>query len=168
LLDVSLVHPTWEREVGHLASFNVCGARQWVYRRLRNFPGILAIGSFEACVNTELDGSQHWAVGFHLITAGPMKMALTDALDVPSGKAGARTLVINEVANLGRQLGYALKHFVEERRAYLNARNGRVQRRHIPPSAQLWTEHDAWLAQLPSGGRTISISCQRRGGRFTR
>lgn len=168
-VDISFLHPSWQREIGDLHSFNIAAARQQLYRRVNRLPGLIAIGSFEACLNTELDGSQHWALGVHAIAANVTKAELKTALN-PSGTStlpkGARPLVLNDVDNLGRQLAYALKNFVEERRAYVNPRNGRVQRRHIPPPSGLWAEHDAWLASLPSGARTIALGCQRRGGKF--
>jgi hypothetical protein len=168
LVDISIVHPTWELAIGDLDSFNIPAARQWLYRSLKELPGLVAVGSFEASVNTELNGKQHWAIGCHAISAGASKPELRMALTLPAGlhRPNARPLVLSDVDNLGRQLGYALKYFVEERRAYLNARNGRTQRRHLPLSTKLWAEHDAWLASLPSGARTIAIGCQRRGGKF--
>jgi len=167
--DISLVHPRWQHEIGKLRIFSIPAARQWFYRRLKKLRDVIVIGSFEACVNTELDGTHHWALGLHAIAAGASKSELRNALSFstdPRLPASAKPLLLGEVDNLGRQLGYALKHFVEERRAYINPNNDRIQRRHLPPSSELWAEHDAWLASLPSGARTIAIGCERRHGRF--
>jgi hypothetical protein len=168
LVDISLVDPSWQRRIGDLHSSNIPAARQKIYRRLKEIPDLIAIGSFEACVNTELDGSQHWAMGLHAIAAGATKEDLRRALKLPAATRlrHRRPLVLGDVGNLGRQLAYALKHFVEERRAYRNPSNGRIQRRHLPLPSHLWLEHDAWLASLPSGARTIAIGCERRHGRF--
>jgi hypothetical protein len=169
VVDISLVHPHWQQEIGALHSFNIPAARQWLYRHLRELPDLIAIGSFEACINTELDGAQHWALGVHAIAAGATRPALRKALALratPALPKGSTPLVLGDIGNLGRQLAYALKHFVEERRAYANPGNGRVQRRHLPPTPTLWAEHDAWLASLPSGARTVAIGCERRHGRF--
>jgi hypothetical protein len=69
-----------------LRSAPIASARQWLYRRLRVVEAynLIAVGSIEACVNTELDGCQHWGLGCHVIVAGVPKSTLRDALRISS------------------------------------------------------------------------------------
>lgn len=156
--EVSIVHPNWTRPVGCLNEIPIKNAQQWNYRRLAELDKeCLAIGSFEVCVNEELDGSEHWAGQIHEITAGPSKSELDKVLKIRSKKLpkGAKPIRVRPIENLGRQLGYALKRLVELRRAYINQRTGRQGQNHLPPCNEHWAEHDRWLLDIPVTARTI-------------
>jgi hypothetical protein len=170
LFEVCVVHPLWQRDVGHLQDISINAARQWLERRLRNLgPDVTAIGSFEVSLNRELDGSEHWAGHMHLIVAHDDERALKKALRLEKrhrSDANDVPVKVRLVTNVGRQLGYALKRLVEERRAYRGKRNGRQQRRSLPPAPDHWAEHDAWLLSISKGARTIAIGCTRTGSKL--
>lgn len=162
LFQVSIVHPVWECPVGSLEEIAVPAAREWNYRHLKALDddNIVAIGSFEVSVNRELDGELYWAGEIQQIVAGAAKDDLRKAFKIEkhhrSRGSNQKLLKIIAVECLGRQLGYSVKRFVEERRAYISLKTGRQARRHLPPQPELWAEHDAWLLGLPLGARTIA------------
>jgi hypothetical protein len=170
--DVSLVHPRWEKIPGTLETLNIAAARQWNYRRLRSLDAthVIAIGMFEVSLNRELDGSTHWGGEIHQVVAGAEKKDLSNAFKIEKRyreqRPSARLLVVTEAENLIRRIAYSQKRFVEERRAYISASTSRQARRHLPPKAADWAEHDAWLLGLPLGARTIAFGCARRGYGF--
>jgi hypothetical protein len=172
LLQVSIVHPLWECPVGSLAEVGVPAAREWNYRRLKTLDddNIVAIGSFEISLNRELDGELYWAGEIQQIVAGANKHDLRKAFKIEkhhrSRGSNQKLLKIIAVERLGRQLGYSVKRFVEERRAYISPKTGRQARRHLPPQPEHWAEHDAWLLGLTLGARTIAYGCTRRGLKF--
>jgi hypothetical protein len=172
LLQVSIVHPLWECPVGSLAEIPVPAAREWNYRRLKTLDddNIVAIGSFEVSLNRELDGELYWAGEIQQIVAGANKHDLRKAFKIEkhhrSRGSNQKLLKIIAVERFGRQLGYSVKRFVEERRAYISPKTGRQARRHLPPQPEHWAEHDAWLLGLTLGARTIAYGCTRRGLKF--
>ena len=167
--EVTIVHPAWRQPVGHLRDMNINGMGQWNYRVLAGMGGdnIKAVGIREATLNRERDGTVHWAGEIQQIVAGASKLALKEAfgLAIPDHyrRPYDKPVMVNEVPCLGRKLGYAQKHWVEQRVAYLDPRTGRQGRNHLPPKDQDWAEHDAWLLSLPLGARTIAYGCGRRG-----
>ena len=172
LLQVSIVHPLWECPIGSLAEIGVSAAREWNYRRLKTLDddNIVAIGSFEVSVNRERDDELYWAGEIQQIIAGAAKDDLRKAFQIEKHHrtrgSNQKLLKIISVERLGRQLGYSVKRFVEERRAYTSPKTGRQARRHLPPQSEHWAEHDAWLLGLRLGARTIAYGCTRRALTF--
>jgi hypothetical protein len=172
LLQVCIVHPLWERPVGSLAEISMPAAREWNYRRLKTLDddNVVAIGSFEVSVNRELNDELYWAGEIQQIVAGAAKDDLRKAFQIGKHRrsrgSNQKLLKIIAVERFGRQLGYSVKRFVEERRAYISSETGRQARRHLPPQPEHWAEHDAWLLGLPLGARTIAYGCTRRGLKF--
>lgn len=168
---VCIVHPLWRAKVGNVADTSINAARQWIHRRLQklNLVGLVAIGTFEESLNVELDGSSHWSGEVQLIVAGASKKELREAFKVEPRyrvKKHQKPMKVSEFHDLGYQLGYASKRLIEQRIAYISAKSGRVQRRHLPPKAAHWAEYDAWLLSLPLGARSIAFGCGRRGSTF--
>jgi hypothetical protein len=122
-LDVCIVHPLWEARVGALKDVKIEAARQWLCRRLRILPGkVIGIGTFEVSLNVELGGETFWAGELHFVVAGADAAQIRRALQIESKyrarRPHARLVVVTNVDNLPRQIGYATKRFVQERRAY--------------------------------------------------
>jgi hypothetical protein len=156
---VHVVHPLWQRPVGGLHEINIEAARQWNYRHLRRLQGpVIAKGIFEVSLNRELDGSLHWAGQIHEVVGGSSEKELdeTFALEPRYRQPHSAPVQIKPISNLGYQLGYCLKRYVEERRAYRSPSNGRKNRRELPLLVQHQVEHDLWLAGLPGRARIIT------------
>lgn len=162
--EVSIAHPNWIRPIGSLNEISIENARQWNYRRLAQLnQACIAVGSFEVCVNRELDGSKHWAGHIHEITAGPSKRELDEILKVKSNALSkhAQPIRVTPIENLGRQLGYALKRLVKLRSAYRSTKTGRQTRNKLPPRREHWAEHDQWLLGLPVSARVIKYGSRQ-------
>jgi hypothetical protein len=170
ILHATVVHPHMERPIGKLAGISLPKIRAWVARRLDQIgmDGVIAMGSFEASVNRELDGEVFWAGEVQLVVAGLSKNELSAALAISEKhrvlRPGQRCVHIQNVNNQGRQLGYALKRYVVERRAYLSG--GRQSRRHLPPKPAHLVEWDTWLLGQPVGGRVITYGCRHENQTF--
>jgi len=82
LASVTIAHPAWEVAYNSLKTTPVKAAKQWLRQRLRTLqiPNLLAIGSFETCLNVERDKSRLWGGQFHLIIAGATTDELKEAL----------------------------------------------------------------------------------------
>lgn len=168
LYQVTIVHPNWEMAEGNLAELNLLAMRQWNARRLNatGIKRILAVGICEVSLNRELSGSVHWAGEIQQIVAGVPREELKQAFFLSSrdhARVNQSPVMVSEVDNLPVQLGYAQKHYVVERRAYISPKTSRQARRKLPPQPAHWAEHDAWLLGLPLGARTIAYGCGRRG-----
>jgi hypothetical protein len=70
---------------------------------------------------------------------------------------------IKPIKALGRQLGYSLKRFAEQRIAY-NDEQGRQNRRHLPLNSPDQAAFNLWLSDLKLGDRLFLYGCRRRGG----
>jgi hypothetical protein len=151
---------------------NIAAARQWFYRRLRRLqkPVPIAIGTYEASLNRELNGESLWAGEIHAVIAGSSQQELRRSLRIENRyrehRPNGKPVMVKPVKRLGRNIAYSLKRFVEERRAYISDKTGRQGRRHLPPQQADWAEYDAWLLTLPLGARTIAFGCTRRGSTF--
>jgi hypothetical protein len=170
ILHATVVHPYMERPIGGLAGISLRKIGDWVARRLDEIgaDGVLAMGSFEASVNRELDGEVYWAGEVQLVVAGASKEQLSSALAISEKhrvrRPGQRCVHVQNVGNPGRQLGYTLKRYVVERRAYLSS--GRQSRRHLPPKPAHLVEWDSWLLGQPVGSRVIAYGCRHEDQTF--
>jgi hypothetical protein len=167
LASITIAHPTWEVTNDDLGTISLKAAKQWLRRRLLKVdsPNLLAIGSFETSLNLEVDGTRLWAGQFHLITAGASPEQLKKALALgPRYKLPpyAKPVQIKPIKALGRQLGYSLKRFAEQRVAY-DDDQGRQNRRHLPLNSPDQATFDLWLHSLRSGDRLFLFGCKRRG-----
>lgn len=168
LKSVTMVHPGWAAsDDAGPAACPMQAAKQWVRRRLRAVNGLVSVGSWEVCLNLELDGTRHWAGQIHLVTGGASTAELKQALSVSRKHvaAHAKPLKVQEVDNLGRQLGYAVKRFAEQRVAYIDGQ-GRKNRRHLPLKAADQARFDAWLCDLTVGERLFLVGCHRHGSKL--
>ena len=168
LASVTIVHPTWEVADNDLETLSLKAAKQWLRRRLLKVenPNLLAIGAFETCLNVEADSTRLWAGQFHLITAGASPDQLKEALALgPRYKLApyAKPVQIKPIKALGRQLGYALKRYAEQRVAYVDDQE-RQNRRHLPLNSPDQAVFDLWLQNLKLGDRLFLYGCKRRGG----
>jgi len=165
---VTIAHPSWEVDDNDLGTVSIKAAKQWLRRRLLKVdgPNLIAIGSFEACLNVEPDGTRLWAGQFHLITAGATIEQLKEALaQGPRYKLAryAKPVQAKRIKALGRQLGYSLKRLAEQRVAYIDDQ-GRQNRRHLPLNSPDQGAFDLWLQSLKLGDRLFLFGCKRRGG----
>jgi hypothetical protein len=168
LASVTIAHPTWEVTEDNLETLSLKAAKQWLRRRLLKVesPNLIAIGSFETCLNVEPDGPRLWAGQFHLIVAGATIEQLKEALALgPRYKLApyAKPVQVKAIKALGRQLGYSLKRFAEQRIAYVDDQ-GRQNRRHLPLNSPDQATFDLWLSGLKLGDRLFLYGCRRRGG----
>jgi hypothetical protein len=168
IASITIAHPTWEVADNDLKTLSLKAAKQWLRRRLLKVdsPNLLAIGSFETCLNVGLDGTRLWAGQFHLIVAGATVEQLKEALALgPRYKLApyAKPTQVKPIKALGRQLGYSLKRFAEQRIAY-DDDQGRQNRRHLPLDSRDQATFDLWLSDLKPGDRLFLYGCRRRGG----
>jgi len=168
LASITIAHPTWEVAYdGDLGTISLKAAKQWLRRRLLKLdsPNLIAIGSFETSLNVELDKTRVWAGQFHLITAGATVDQLKAALAIgPRYKLApyAKPVQVKPIKALGRQLGYSLKRFAEQRIAYIDEQ-GRQNRRPLPLNSPDQAAFDHWLQTLKLGDRLFLFGCKRRG-----
>lgn len=145
---------------GGLHTLSASAIRKQMQQRLRRAGVTLAVGSFEVCLNSQLDGSAYWSGGVHFVCAGVGKRHLHNALRVAPWPECARPVDIRPIENVTRCLGYVLKRLPQERRQYVD-KNGRKNRRKMPLHPQHQLEHDVWLAGHPPGGLTILVGLRR-------
>ena len=165
---VTVVHPGWELPLGALAEMNIAAMRQWNFRALKSLgiKGVVAVGIVEVSLNVELSGETHWAGEIQQVVVGASREELKAAFAIQNYNRRRKhqtPVMVSDVASLGTQLGYAQKHLVCERRAYISAGTGRQSRNKLPPVTESWAEHDDWLISLSLGQRTIAYGCVRRG-----
>lgn len=151
---------------GELALFDHQGAQVWVKRRFAETNATCGIFSIEASLNADLDGRRYWLFGVHGIVAGVTKADIHESLRIPSTEHSRTPVRVDPVNNLARQLGYAQKRFVQERRQY-RAENGQLRRKNFPLRSSDQAEHDAWLLGLEAGARAFLFRCRRDGSKLT-
>lgn len=157
---VTLIRPEWQVEGRHLHALDPIRIRKQVQQMFRRAGVTIAVGGFEVSLNQQLDGSLYWSGGVHVVCAGVRKSELQKALWAPGWDNCARPVDIRLAENVTRCLGYALKRLPQERREYL-ADNGRKHRRKMPLNPERLFEHDAWLANIPAGSRTILVGSRQ-------
>lgn len=168
---VCIVHPKWEAEPGSLSELNIAAAAQWNFRRLQSLaiPGLLAMGSFEASPNEELDGSFHWAGEIQQIVVGATKEQLRKAFRIEKRyrdmRPNQRIVDVRAFKSLPLKFAYTQKRLVQRRLAYID-RKERQNRNVLPPRDPVWAEFDAWLLGLPKAARTILFGCSRKGAKI--
>jgi len=157
---VTIVHPEWSwPSTQPFDPERIREAHQWLAARLErlNIQGLLAMGAWEFVLIEEDDGSRVWAGHMHIIVAGASHAALTRALAIRTPKTVAayiKPVVIKNVGNLGRQIGYCIMRFGERRIPY-EGRNGRVNQNHLPLRTPEQHYFDQTLCSLNIGARVF-------------
>lgn len=158
---VTVIHPDWSWSTTEpFDPHRIRRAHDWLAVRLERLdePNLLVIGSWEFCLNVELDGTRVWSGHLHFIIAGPSHDALEQALTsskAESTAAGSKPLVINPIGRLpGRRAAYCLKLCAEQRVAYKDE-TGRRNRRHLPLQAPDQFYFDHALCSLDVGTRML-------------
>lgn len=135
---VTVVHPDWSWPTTEpFSPERIRQAHDWLATRLERLGkrNLLAIGSWELCLNVELDGTCTWSGHIHFIIAGVTYDALEQALAISKAEAtalGSKPLMIKPVVSrLARTIAYCNKLYAEQRSAYQD-KTTRQNRNHLP------------------------------------
>lgn len=147
---ITIISPKYRFQVGELDQFEPKNFQQWLARRLRRLTRkhgeIIALGTIEATLNIEQDGSKYWSPHGQLVIAGASPIVFRNSLRPKlTQNHSEKPVMVKPVLCLGRALGYATKRHPQQREAYIDETTRRQNRRKSKLRSNELVEHDRWL-----------------------